>query len=344
MHYRKSNHIGGKKTPTYNDIQNIILTQRGKLLSNIAKFSSAGADIKDVERILREFSTDGQIGQKIYQELNSRSLSREAAISNGESSIFKTSSDFFSAATPQITSDMTRTIDYINDNLNRMIVEIAKGTPSFALAIVQNYYGKGADNIPSIVKAYIPSNCTISQKDLQDAANVNKHLSNIKAAMNLENVTVDAVIKAVEKNINQISGSFYEQAVNYSFNTIGQKALKQTAKEVNQAFKSAKFASTWTGDILALNEDGKTSSGKKVKGDITVEYNEGGIVYRFGGSIKLRNGDGYLGGKKNWLTNLSPRSRTLLTGINDLVSAGALSAQYGEALLGFRSADVSNAT
>lgn len=292
--------------------QKTIFTQR---FNSLNKQGSSGRNFNQVKKLLENWDTNGDNGASILSELQNIAVFD----SNGQSTAYGTSGgvqigDFtvanarsaFNISKSKAQASISPMIKAINESINNIVAILAANKEYLlAQAIVESYYS-GEEYISPTLG--IPPDTSVGQNliavsnnKMIETINTLKDNLNKLAALEGSNLAADPykasyskIVGSIKASLNSVGGTMHEIGFTLAALNAAKKAekeLQETNKEIADSVSRAggTFITHWTA------QDTSEDSGSETKDDVTISWNDGNAQITFGGSIKLRQGQGFKG-------------------------------------------------
>lgn len=292
--------------------QKTIFTQR---FNKLNKQGSSGRNFNQVKKLLENWDTNGDNGASVLSELQNIAIFDN----NGQSTAYGTSGgvyigDFtvanarsaFNTSKSKAQASISPMIKAINESINNIVAILAANKEYLlAQAIVESYYSGEEYVSPALG---IPSDTSIGQNliavsnnklietinTLKDNLNKLAALEGSNLASNPYKASYSEIVGSIKASLNSIGGTMHEIGFTLAALNAAKKAekeLQETNKEIADSVSKAggTFTAHWTA------QDTSEDSGSETKDDVTISWNDGNAQITFGGSIKLRQGQGFKG-------------------------------------------------
>lgn len=302
------------------------------------------SDLVDKNGLVLKDGSGSPVGNKIVEILNSTVIGNgsgndkktlgDVISTTGSFSLFGTGNkngialSHTSKIVDKLMSNLSRNsstmINALNKNLNDMIDVFAINNKDLDVALIKAMYIR---NPGGIINTGNQGNFTISGKELTaseskaiKAINTLKtnisELSKLSKNKSATKDDVQRIVEAIQACFNSIAGTAEEAAVNYAINEMNRQGYLRVNEEIQDIVKkvgmngAVSLDSTLTGAITQAREGEAVSSGKELMNDVEVTWNSGGMSLTFGGSIKLRQGQGFKSTRSGFGLELTAREGT----------------------------------
>lgn len=276
-----------------------------RFLSNARKNITGSVDDKTLIRLLKEISGGGQIGARLMDELNAQNWQECWEPSGAPKSLMQTG-NAETIKIPSEAEDLVRDVQIaLNGIVQAMgqaeqyivIKEMSKmldGTP--VSVAMPNVKADGVFSVPQISLADVE--CVTAMTKLKE----NLILLQNNGGTILGQETLESIMRSIRGCFNTLGGRLYEVVPMHALNIIGKQMedqIQSTNRQINQlsglvAYQNFRSQATGSGKI----------AGSDIKPDISLIYNENGVIYRFGGSVKLAQNRDTIKGEQPKIKNL----------------------------------------
>lgn len=274
--------------------------------------------IKDekIISLLEAFSTNGQVGSSIIEQINNLNFKDGGNKSTGlytgaglGNSRFRTDGEI-EVKIPEQAAKINRTI---RENLQSSIDVLGKFSKDITIAALKEAYTGVPSNISKILKTKKDTYYISGLESEISDVNVKKSVSRLRENINkLDNISkgekpssqdeIDSIIKSVQGCFSAIMGVMYEPVAAHAINLARDKFDTEGKKAIDAAFSAS-------GGIVSAQQTGQKGKelyGHDAKEDIELTWTQNEISYRFGASIKLAQREEVLSGK-GYINNLHSR-------------------------------------
>lgn len=293
--------------------QKKIYTSRFNTLNNV-KLS-----YEQINELMSDWvSKDGTIGRQIdgvmqnllnYQE-GTNGITDKVATSGGvavgDGVTLSNARSAFNTSKANALRSIAGICNGVDKAVNTMIETVAQcGEKNLAFAALAAY---GGNEVPSALRQKITNGTTIlsqeivtaNSKVIQASAKIGRSLQELQALGKQQGRYKAAdfrkqygeIVGAIQGAVNTLGGVINEVAVAYGINaanSIGQKAIREKDQEIAAQVRAQ------GGSFSAATVGQETEEGthKETKDDVEIVWNTNGLTLTFGGSIKLRQGQGF---------------------------------------------------
>lgn len=268
---------------------------------------------KEITSLLKAFSTNGQIGSSIIEQINNLNFKDGGNKSTG----LYTGAGLFDSRLgadgeievkiPEQAAKINRTI---RENLQSSIDVLGKFSKDIIIVALKEAYTGVPSNISEILKTKKDTYYISGLESEISDVNVKKSVSRLRENINkLDNISkgeklssqdeIDSIIKSVQGCFSAIMGVMYEPVATHAINLAKNKFDTEGKKAIDSAFSAS-------GGIVSARQTGQKGKelyGHDAKEDIELTWNQNEISYRFGASIKLAQREKVLSGK-GYINNL----------------------------------------
>ena len=275
---------------------------------------NTGISDKEIISLLKAFSTNGQVGSNIIEQINNLNFKDGGNKSTG----LYTGAGLFDSRLgadgeievkiPEQAAKINRTI---RENLQSSIDVLGKFSKDITIAALKEAYTGVPSNISEVLKIKKDTYYISGLESKISDVNVKKSISRLRENINkLDNISkggegsssqdeIDSIIKSVQGCFSAIMGVMYEPVVAHAVNLAKNKFDTEGKKAIDSAFSAS-------GGIVSAKQTGQKGKelyGHDAKEDIELTWTQNGISYRFGASIKLAQREEVLSGK-GYINNL----------------------------------------
>jgi len=273
-----------------NRILNIFLTR----FAAYNRLPKTDANTEKIIQLLNDFSSGGTIGSKITQELENLNFATDNE--GRQISDLATSANFNTVMEElevRIPDEAKVILESVNVMLNSMIEVLSNAGQDLAV-----YQLKMLKHGASVNEVWEKTGVKVqdgfyseTQISLADVANRGTFETLFSVIDQLQgNVPQDLTLSEIKGKIagcfNDIGGVMLEPVTAHAINIVGNR-IRDLDREVNSLFQSSANRIGGTFHAEPVGQNAK-ENGAQQKNDIELKYYKDGILYRFGGSIKLR--------------------------------------------------------
>lgn len=282
-------------TPTSYSFQEI-----DQLMSDWVSGNTVGSKIDDAMQRICNFDKFGhpdQYGTSAGIKISGTNIPLSQALSN------------FGYSRKKAITQISQICNTVDSAVNNIIAFLAQNQEPLLVEAIANCYYGGMDNLPPSLAAKIPANTSIKQGLIKESdTKVVATMASLRQEVNrLQSLggsggdgakdTYDSAVRAIQAAFNSIGGTIHEVAIAHALCSalgIGNGAIKKTNAQIQKIVEAGggRFYAQHVGEE-------HLEGGSEGKDDVEITWNEGKMILRFGGSIKLRQGRGFRGSGAN---------------------------------------------
>lgn len=295
IHYIYNSYNGGASL--YSSITDAKEEVAKYFLANVTKASSGGKvspTEEQMKNLLDQMSSGKVIGDVLVESLNEIGFDSE-----GKSNIATGSNVFFNVESfepPDIPDEAVRLLNQINTALNGIIATMKECNQFVIISqlkrLQNGQFVKGA-NVSGLFDSQMLS---LASYDLEGAAaKLQENMALLENGESLSAKDLKSILASVRGSFNKIGGTLYEAVAVQAGNVAGKK-IKERFAAANREIASMPNVKLIP-DMRFTSSGAEKINGKSQKSDIIMTYNEGGVTFQLGGSIKLQQKTDVVKGK-----------------------------------------------